>query len=221
MEDWVNKISYGNLNIEQLELLQKKCIADDVIPILDKKYGSQLDFPLNNSESVIQELNEMVGQVSSMEGDDNIEHYARFKRYDKNLSQAILSSFATKGVDVEELLISVFEDISPTIMKLKQKYQRPRPYQLANYYKLKLFPYPTISGHSPSYPSGHTIQAYVLMNIIGNKNPETYAFCQKYIRDVANSRVYLGVHFPSDNDVSFIIGEEILKLKSIIDKYKI
>ena len=221
MEDWVNKVTYGNLNFEQLETLKKKCIADEVIPILDKKYGQQLDFPLNNSESVKQELNEMVGQVSSMEDSENIEHYARFKRYDRSLAQSILSAFQTKGIDVEELVGSVFDDISPAIMKLKQKYQRPRPYQLAQYYKLKLFPYATVSGHSPSYPSGHTIQTYVTMNIIGNKNPETFGFCQKFIEDVANSRVYLGLHFPSDNDASFIIGQEILQLKSIIEKYKI
>jgi len=221
MADWVNKVTYGNLNFEQLETLKQKCIADEVIPILDEKYGKQLDFPLNNSESVKQELNEMVVQVSSMEDSENIEHYARFKRYDRSLAQSIISAFQTRGVDAEELVGNVFDDISPAIMKLKQKYQRPRPYQLAQYYKLKLFPYVTVSGHSPSYPSGHTIQTYVAMNIIGNKNPEAYGFCQKFIEDVANSRVYLGLHFPSDNDASFIIGQEILKLKSIIEKYQI
>ena len=221
MENWVNKVTYGNLNFEQLEKLKQKCIADEVIPVLDKKYGKQLDFPLNNSESTIQELNEMVAQVTSMEDSENIEHYARFKRYDRSLAQSILSSFQTKGMDVEELVGNVFDDVTPAILKLKQKYQRPRPYQLAQYYKLKLFPYATTSGHSPSYPSGHTIQTYVAMKIIGNKHPESYGFCEKFIQDVANSRVYLGLHFPSDNDASFIIGQEILQLKSIIDKYKI
>ena len=123
MADWVNKVTYGNLNLEQLETLKQKCIADEVIPILDKKYGKQLDFPLNNSESVKQELNEMVGQVSSMEDSENIEHYARFKRYDRSLAQSIISAFQTRGVDAEELVGNVFDDISPAIMKLKQKYQ--------------------------------------------------------------------------------------------------
>lgn len=221
MENWLNKISYGNLNFEQLESLKQKCIADEVIPILDKKYGKQLDFPLNYSESVKQELNEMVSQVNSMQSSENADHYARFKRYDRSLAQSIISTFQIKGLDVEEIVSNVFADVSPAIIKLKQKYQRPRPYQLANYYKLKLFPSATITGHSPSYPSGHTLQTYVVLNIIGNKNPEMYGFCQKFIEDVANSRVYLGLHFPSDNDASYIIGQEILRLKSIIEKYKI
>ena len=54
MENCVNKISYGNLNFQQFQILKKKCIADEVIHILDKKYGKQLNYPLNNSESVKQ-----------------------------------------------------------------------------------------------------------------------------------------------------------------------
>jgi len=221
MADWFNKITYGNLSENLLEILKKKCIADEVIPILDKKYGAKLNFPLNNSESVKEELNEMVEKVNSLKEESNSIHLYRYKRYDRQLLQSIISTFKEKGLNVEELIISIDEDISPTIIKLKQKYQRPRPYQLAEYYKLKLFPYETNSGHSPSYPSGHTIQAYVILNIIGNKHPNSYGFCKEFINDIANSRVYLGLHYPSDNDSSFIIGQEILKLKPIIDKYKI
>jgi len=221
MEDWLNKVTYGNLSEYHLYILKQKCLADDVIPILDKTYGSQLDFPLNNSESVKQELNDMVEKVRSIFDESNSDHFARYRRYDRNLLQSVISAFTVKGLDVAELVNSINDDISPTIIKLKQKYQRARPYQLAQYYKLKLFPYNTFSGHSPSYPSGHTIQAYVIMNIIGNKHPQAYGFCKQFITDIADSRVYLGLHYPSDNDVSYIIGQEILKLKSITDKYKI
>jgi len=221
MEDWLNKVTYGNLSEYHLNILKQNCLADEVIPILDKTYGSQLDFPLNNSETVKQELNELVEKVRSIFDESNSEHFARYKRYDRNLKQSIISAFTVKGMDIEEIFDSINDDISPTIIKLKQKYQRPRPYQLAQYYKLKLFPYDTFSGHSPSYPSGHTIQAYVILNIIGNKYPKSYGFCKQFITDIADSRVYLGLHYPSDNDASYLIGQEILKLKSITDKYKI
>ena len=221
MEDWLNKVTYGNLSEYHLDILKQNCLADEVIPILDKTYGSQLDFPLNNSETVKQELNELVEKVRSIFDESNSEHFARYKRYDRNLKQSIISAFTVKGMDIEEIFDSINDDISSTIIKLKQKYQRPRPYQLAQYYKLKLFPYDTFSGHSPSYPSGHTIQAYVILNIIGNKYPQSYGFCKQFITDIADSRVYLGLHYPSDNDASYLIGQEILKLKSITDKYKI
>lgn len=221
MEDWLNKVTYGNLSENLLDTLKQKCIADDVIPILEKTYGGKLNFPLNNSESVKQELNEMIEKVRSIFDESNAEHLSRYKRYDRNILQSIISSFTVKGLNIEELCLSINDDISPTIIKLKQKYQRARPYQLAQYYKLKLFPYDTFSGHSPSYPSGHTLQAYVILNIIGNKHPQSYKFCKEFINDIAESRVFLGLHYPSDNDASYLIGQEILKLKSITDKYKI
>ena len=221
MENWLNKVTYGNLSDYYLDIYKTNCIADAVIPILDEKYGSKLNFPLNNSETVKQELNDMVQMVSSANDESNSDHLRRYIRYDRNLLQSIISAFTTKGIDVTEICNSVYEDVTPAIVKLKQKYQRPRPYQLAQYYKLKLFPYNTKSGHTPSYPSGHTIQSYIILNIIGNKHPQAYGFCKKFIEDIALSRVYLGLHYPSDNDASFIIAQEIMKLKPIIEKYKI
>jgi hypothetical protein len=221
MADWFNKITYGNISQENLKSLKEKCLGDAVLPILDKKYGSELDFPKNNSETTKKELNEIVKYISSICDESNSEYLARYTKYDKGLLQTIISIFQSKGIDVSEIVKSVAKDITPTIYKLKQKYQRPRPNQLAQYYKLKLFPFDTKSGATPSYPSGHTLQAYVILNIIGSKNPDSYDFCKQLIDDVANSRVYLGLHYESDNDAAYLIGQEILKLKSITEKYKI
>ena len=221
MEDWLNKITYGNINQTMVKEIQKKCIGDEVIPIIDKKYKNQLTPPKNNSQTVKDELNQITEMVSSLSDESNKEHLRRYLRYDKQLLQVILATFIEMGMDVTEVVRSINNDINPTIIKLKQMYQRPRPYQLAEYYKLKLFPFASYSAHSPSYPSGHTLQAYCILNVIGNKFPKTFSFCKKMIDDVAYSRVYLGQHFPSDNDASYLIGSEILKLKEFSTKYEI
>lgn len=221
MQHSFNSITYGNLNQSQLNNLKKNCLADEVLPILEKKYSKQLEFPTNDSQTTKSELNEIVSKINILKEEENKDFIDRYNRYDKNLKQSIISVFQQKGIDVEELVLNIFADISPLIIKLKQKYQRPRPYQLAEYYKLSLFSFPTISGHSPSYPSGHTLQSFCSLRIIGNRHPSAYNFCLDLINDIAYSRVYLGVHFPSDNDASFLIGKEILKLKSITNKYQI
>ena len=41
------------------------------------------------------------------------------------------------------------------------------------------------------------------------------------IKDIALSRVYLGVHYPSDNDASEIIADVILKHPNFTKKYGI
>ena len=106
-------------------------------------------------------------------------------------------------------------------MKLKYKFNRPRPYQLAYPLKLNLFPLRSTSALSPSYPSGHTAQAYVIMGVIGNKNPNIYSMCKKIVDDIAESRVAIGVHYSSDNDFAYEVGEAILKNKKFAEKYGI
>ena len=130
MEDWLNKVTYGNINQTMVKEIQKKCIADEVIPILDKNYKSQLTPPENNSQTVKDELNQLVEMVSSLSDEKNKEHLRRYLKYDKQLLQVILATFIEMGMDVTDVVKSINKDINPTIIKLKQKYQRPRPYQL-------------------------------------------------------------------------------------------
>ena len=118
MVEWLDKVTYGNLNQTLLKEMQKQCIADEVIPILDKEYKDKITPPKNSSETTKDELNSMVEKVANITDDVNSEHYRRFKRYDKNLIQTIASTFMTKGIDVEEICLSVNSDIAPTIVKL-------------------------------------------------------------------------------------------------------
>jgi len=221
MVDSLNDVTYGNLNQFSIQQMQESCLADAVIPILNEKYGAKLVFPSNLSDTTKDELNEVKKAIDVILDKENKEHFDRFKRYDRNLLQTINAVFYMKGITVDKITESVTKDMTPLVYKLKQKYQRPRPYQLAQYYKLKLFPFNSHSAHTPSYPSGHTLQAYCILNVIGTQNPKSYQYCKKMIDDIAQSRVSLGVHFPSDNDASYIIGNEILKLPEFAKKYKL
>ena len=156
-----------------------------------------------------------------MDLDENKDYLKRYLSYDRSLLQSVISIFKQKGIDVEQLCTEIYNDINPLVAKLKMHFNRPRPYQLANYYKLKLFPYNSYSANSPSYPSGHTIQSYVILNVIGSKYPAEYKFCKTLISDIVDSRVYLGLHFPTDNDFGREIGYKILKHKEFAKKYSI
>ena len=54
-------------------------------------------------------------------------------RYDKQLLQVILATFIEMGMDVTEVVRSINNDINPTIIKLKQKYQKIRLLFAQNY----------------------------------------------------------------------------------------
>ena len=211
-----NDITYGNPTHDQLGFIQGTCLVDDLFDTFKDAV-----VPKNDSELVKDELNEIADSLAVMSQPENQNYLKRYLAYDRNLIQAISSIFKEKNIEVEELVTEIVVDIQNLIFKLKYHIQRPRPYQLAQYYKLKLFPYKSFSAHTPSYPSGHTIEAIVILNVLGNKYPTEYQYCKELIEDVAYSRIYLGHHFPTDNDGGREIGKAILKHPEFTKKYGI
>ncbi len=214
--DVLNSLAYGNPNKEVLDLIVKESFLDSVFMELKNE-----PIPSNDSELTKDELNEIVDSIAAVSDEENQEYLKRYKAYDKNLSQTIVSIFKEENIDVENYCTEIAKDLKPLISKLKYHFQRPRPYQLAYAYKLKLFPYKSSTDDSPSLPSGHTLQAFVILNVIGNKHPQVYKFCKEIIEDIANSRVYLGLHYPSDNDFAKLVGSKILKNPEFTKKYGI
>jgi hypothetical protein len=177
--------------------------------------------PLNDSELTKEELNEVAEGISLLEDKENDYFLKRYKSYDRSLIQSLTTIFKQRGVDVEQVCTQIQDDINPLIAKLKVHFNRPRPYQLANYYKLKLFPFDSFSSNSASYPSGHTLQASVMLNVIGSMYPTQYKYCRNIIDDIAESRINLGLHYPSDNDFALEVADKILKHKEFSKKYHI
>ena len=212
----MQEIIYGNPCIEEKKIIETPCLVGSIF-----EQAKEKTFPFNDSELVKDELNELVDLTSSMHDPENNEFLLRYKAYDRNLINAIISTFKQKGIDCEELSHNIVSDISPVILKLKYFFKRPRPHQLAGQYKLALFPFKSYSDKSPSYPSENTILAFVILNVIGNKHPQHYHFCKAMAEDVGISRIYLGLNFPSDIDFSKFVGKEILKHSEFSKKYEI
>jgi hypothetical protein len=211
-----NDLTYGNPAHDQLAFIKGTCLVDNLFNAFKDSI-----IPKNDSELVKEELNEIADSLAVVSQPENQNYLKRYLAYDRNLIQALTSIFKEKDIEVEELVTEVVKDIQNLIYKLKFHFQRPRPYQLAQYYKLKLFPYKSFSAHTPAYPSGHTIEAIVILNVLGNKYPTEYQYCKELIEDIAYSRIYLGHHFPSDNDGGREIAKAILKDPEFTKKYKI
>lgn len=212
----LNQVTYGNPTQKQIMLLSEKGLVDDLfIKLKDEP------MPDNNSELTKEELNEIKIGISSLLEKENEQFLKRYKSYDRSVIQSIVSIMKQLGIDVESICLQISDDINPLLAKLKVHFNRPRPYQLANYYELKLFPFESTTAISASYPSGHTLQAYVILNVIGNKHPIHYMYCRKLAEDIADSRINLGVHYKSDNDFAIEVGDMILKHKEFAKKYGI
>ena len=210
-------ITYGNPTQDQIVNLTKETFCDVLFDeLIEYKY------PKNSSEATIEELNAIVDALKNLNGKDA--YLNRYKAYDVSLKRSFIE-FILKDVEEKDEIIktieSIQEDINPLLIKLKYYFQRPRPFQLAEYYKLKLFPYSSITANSPSFPSGHSYQARIITEVIGNLYPQTYALMQKIFDDICYSRLYLGLHYQSDIDVGIFCADKVLALKEFKAKYKL
>jgi hypothetical protein len=211
-------ITYGNPTQEQLPYLEKSNFVDS--SLFDEL--STYKFPKNTSEATKEELNQIVDATNLVKDKD--EYLNRYKTYDRHLNKYFIDGLVKGGENeeqIKELITNINEDINPLLFKLKYFHQRPRPYQLAEYYKLKLFPYKSFSADSPSFPSGHAYQGKILTEVIGNLYPKTYSFMVNLFNDIMYSRLYLGVHYQSDIDVGIFCAEKVLSLQEFRTKYKL
>jgi hypothetical protein len=152
------------------------------------------------------------------------EYLPRYKSLDADLGKFFKQGLIKSGkneTEITELVTSIIEDTKPLLLRLKFHFQRPRPYQLAEYYKLKLFPYSSHSDKSPSFPSGHAFEGRILTEVIGNRYPELYSLMVNLFQDICYSRVYLGLHYQSDIDVAIFCAEKVLDCKEFKKKYKL
>jgi acid phosphatase (class A) len=89
--------------------------------------------------------------------------------------------------------------------RLKRFFKRPRPYHLEPGLK------PLARIQHPSFTSGHTLwaftQAYLFSEIIPEKREQFLNMAE----EVRWSRELMGIHYPSDNEASRVIGWYLLK----------
>jgi membrane-associated phospholipid phosphatase len=115
--------------------------------------------------------------------------YALLKKDKKQLNKGI--SLASS-----ELLTSILTTT------LKLSFRRDRPF----------ITYPEIQKHSSagsySFPSGHTSMAFTIATSLSLLYPKWYVIASSYVwaSGVGYSRMYLGVHYPSDVLVGALIG---------------
>lgn len=212
----LDEITYGNPFDVYLPYLKEDTGYDFLFESL-KKYP----FPKNSSEATKDELRELI-KLQNNPAQRNEKIVNRYIKYDDELLDTIKKFCKDKlNIQEDELLDEAIESTKSLIIKIKYFYQRPRPYQLAQYYKARLFPSTSLSALSPSYPSGHVIQAKVLAIILGNKYPEHNQILEKMAHDIAVSRLFLGLHFQSDNDFGIIVADAITTSKQFNEKYGI
>ena len=92
---------------------------------------------------------------------------------------------------------------------LKHFYNRARPIQIAEKLDIPIDVIVTSTHHTPSYPSGHTMYAAFIGELLKKDYPEHTNKIDQLVRKTGYARVLQGVHYPSDNIAAIKIVNKI------------
>ena len=116
------------------------------------------------------------------------------------------------GLDVSKKeILKWVGDIDPITFYLKDKFNRPRPYQLAKELGLDLHPITATDANSAAYPSGHTMDFLVILYHFGKMNPKLAEEIDEFYHEIKRARELSGLHYPSDRKVSEYIFKQLVK----------
>lgn len=218
MDLQIKDIKYGNPNLVQRELLKQESYLDQLL-------GEIVKYPPPSVISDIKDELEAVTKAVSLTA-NNEQAERRYLVWDKSFIQY----FKTKLVEqddkenlqkINETVEGIIKDTIPLLLKIKFHFNRPRPSQLAVYFNIPLYQYPSLSDASPSYISGHVFQSHIICEVLGNYYPQNYNTFKQIASDIAYSRIYLGLHYPSDIEMAQYSAKKVLANREFMLKYRL
>lgn len=211
----LDNLTYGNIPYKQIKKIKKdragllkKSVEAGIISDILKNHP----YPKNTSDTTKREI-EYLNKLTDNATDDDVmfckimenHHYEFFEKVAKKIDIDVSLDDIQKWVG----------DVDPIIFYLKYKFNRPRPYQLANYLNIDLNPIITTDANSSAYPSGHTVDFLVIIYNLIKLKPDAKKELVDLYKKIRNVRQLSGVHYPSDTKCSEILFKKLLQNKII------
>jgi len=211
----LNKLAYGQPTIEERMAIDNGTEFKAHVKVFQND-----PYPENISPEAKKEVYEVTSKVEKLVDE---EWRSRCFFIDRQLGK-YLNGFAQKAGMTQ--FKSIFDQVNALylnslIYQTKYFYNRIRPNPLAYHLNVSLTSASTRTGHSPSYPSGHTLQTHFYTKLISDIMGVPWS--DEPTREVASSRMSMGVHFKSDNDFAVRISEYLVdtdEYKELIENIK-
>ena len=107
-------------------------------------------------------------------------------------------------------LQQIIDEGAKFTLKIKYKFNRPRPYQIAEHYGIEDFRRHKLdSAKTPSYPSGHALQGRLIGLILTDKDPEHQNEYMAVSQRISDSRIMARAHYPSGKEYGEKLADEL------------
>ena len=114
---------------------------------------------------------------------------------------SVAKAFAPILPDIPfDVLLRKSTEPNPQIIALKILINRPRPWQV----RPDIYPHllQSATAYSPSFPSGHSYQAFYLAKTYSKQYPSLREELYEMAEQCGNARIIAGHHYPSDHEFS-------------------
>ena len=158
--------------------------------------------PENDSSLTLKEIKYLAeikpNEDVAEKGDDVLENFMDLiEKHEVNVSR--------------EFIDRIIKESAKFIMDLKYKFNRPRPFQIAEFYHIDLNGTQLDSMKTPSFPSGHAVQGYLIGEYLASvDNLNGYIYRDK-AEEIAESRIIAKAHYPSDKAYGKTIANALFR----------
>ena len=107
----------------------------------------------------------------------------------------------------KKVAAKLIKDSAPVILELKKHHNRKRPYELDNNLKATVLK----SMQTPSYPSGHSVQGFLIGSYLSDKYPKSRKGFMNTAKNISYSRRVARAHYKSDSKMGEKLGNSMYK----------
>ena len=160
--------------------------------------------PANDSNETRTELFKLLAY------NDGVIDRGMVEKYD-DMIKPFMELVEKHNVDVtKDDLQQIIDEGAKFTLKIKYKYNRPRPYQIAEHYGIEDFKRHKLdTAKTPSYPSGHALQGRLIGLILTDKDPEHQNEYMAVSQRISDSRIMARAHYPSDKEYGEKLADEL------------
>jgi hypothetical protein len=215
----INKVAAiidSKVKLEELKY-SKDFIYESDRGILNIPWKKILDNPPKNNSITTSKEIDLISEATKNRSNKAVE---LIYKVDKDPLILFLEFFEGKNIDVSTSNFDNYWNIAESyVYALKYHFNRPRPEQIAPYLNKEIRVIYTDTHGSPSYPSGHTLYAYLAAHVFSEKYPEYTKNFFELAKQAGIARILQGVHYPSDNKAGLIAAQYLFaKIKEKLDE---
>tara|TARA_R100000951_G_scaffold74325_2_gene62638 strand:- start:1999 stop:2865 length:867 start_codon:yes stop_codon:yes gene_type:complete len=183
----------------------------DANQAINNKFFSDFDYsrfksmrpPSNNSFNTMLEVKEL----------NKIPIDKAFVKTHDDISSVFKDLAKRKGIKNydEDIANDLIAESEPIIMDLKNHFNRPRPKVVAEKSSIEMQDIEMDSMKTPSYPSGHSAQGFLIGLVLGDNYPRHRSAFKELAKKISYSRNVARAHYKTDSKFGELLGKSMYK----------